>query len=90
MERDDVLVSASLTAMEMLRHGVTCFVRSRELPPRRDRPRRSAALGCDGDRAVLLRPHQIVMGILPEAMIETADDCIGRTAEFDGTLRRRA
>ena len=88
MERDDVLVSASLTAMEMLRHGVTCFVDPGNYHP----DATVEAVGGAGMRMVIARSSfdrtKSVMGILPEAMIETTDDCIARTAElmerFDG------
>ena len=88
MERDDVLVSASLTAMEMLRHGVTCFVDPGNYHP----DATVEAIGGAGMRMVIARSSfdrtKSVMGILPEAMIETTDDCIARTAElmerFDG------
>ena len=93
MERDDVLASASLTAMEMLRHGVTCFVDPGNYHP----DATVEAVGAAGMRMVIARSSfdrtKSVMGILPEAMIETTEDCIARTAElmerFDGAYGGR-
>ena len=82
MERDDVLVSASLTAMEMLRHGVTCFVDPGNYHP----DATVEAIGNAGMRMVIARSSfdrtKSVMGILPETMIETTEACIDRTAEL--------
>ncbi len=82
MERDDVLVSASLTAMEMLRHGVTCFVDPGNYHP----DATVEAVGKAGMRMVIARSSfdrtKSVMGILPDAMIETTEVCIERTADL--------
>jgi 5-methylthioadenosine/S-adenosylhomocysteine deaminase len=88
MTRDDVYVSSCLTAMEMLRHGVTCFV-----DPGNYHPAATVeAIGKGGGRMVLARSSfdltKSVMGLLPETMIETTDACLEATAallvEYDG------
>ena len=59
LEADDVRVSATLAAAELLRHGVTCFIDPGNYHPEASRRRR------DGDRhpgdrvALLLRSHEI-------------------------------
>lgn len=88
MTRDDVYVSSCLTAMEMLRHGVTCFV-----DPGNYHPAATVeAIGKGGGRMVLARSSfdltKSVMGLLPDSMIETTDTCLEATAallnEYDG------
>ena len=88
MTRDDVYVSSCLTAMEMLRHGVTCFV-----DPGNYHPAATVeAIGKGGGRMVLARSSfdltKSGMGLLPETMIETTDACLEATAdllkEYDG------
>ncbi len=80
MERDDVYTSSCLTAMEMLRHGVTCFIDPGNYHP----DATIEAIGASGMRMVVARSSfdrtKSVMGILPEAMIETTDQCLESTA----------
>ena len=85
MTREDVYVSSCLTAMEMLRHGVTCFV-----DPGNYHPEATVeAIGKGGGRMVLARSSfdltKSVMGLLPEAMIESTDKCIDATADLLAT-----
>lgn len=88
MEKDDVYVSSCLTAMEMLRHGVTCFIDPGNYHP----DATIEAIGASGMRMVVARSSfdrtKSVMGILPEAMIETTDKCLEQTAalldSYDG------
>lgn len=80
MTREDVYASACLTAMEMLRHGVTCFV-----DPGNYHPEATVeAVGKAGLRMIVARSSfdrtKSVMGILPEAMIESTEQCLERTA----------
>ena len=89
MTRDDVYVSACLTAMEMLRHGVTCFIDPGNYHP----DATVEAVGRAGMRMVIARSSfdrtKSVMGILPETMIETTEQCLDRAAALfeahDGT-----
>lgn len=82
MTRDDVRVSASLAATEMLRHGVTCFIDPGNYHP--DATVEAVAAG--GGRIVISRSSfdltKSVMGVLPEAMIETTEKCVDATAEL--------
>jgi 5-methylthioadenosine/S-adenosylhomocysteine deaminase len=82
MTRDDVYVSASFAALEMLRHGVTCFV-----DPGNYHPDASVeAVAATGMRMVIARSSfdltKSVMGLLPEAMIESTEKCIEASAEM--------
>ena len=95
MTREDVHVSACLTAMEMLRHGVTCFIDPGNYHP----DATVEAVGAAGMRMVVARSSfdrtKSVMGILPDAMIETTGQCLERTAAlleahdgaYDGRVR---
>ena len=93
MERNDVYVSSCLTAMEMLRHGVTCFIDPGNYHP----DATIEAIGASGMRMVVARSSfdrtKSVMGILPEAMIETTDKCLEQTAalldSYDGAHNGR-
>jgi 5-methylthioadenosine/S-adenosylhomocysteine deaminase len=80
MSRDDVRVSASLAAMELLRHGVTCFVDPGNYHPAAT----IEAVAAAGGRMVISRSSfdltKSVMGVLPEAMIETTEKCVDETA----------
>lgn len=82
MTRDDVRVSASLAAAEMLRHGVTCFV-----DPGNYHPGATVeAVVNTGGRIVISRSSfdltKSVMGILPKSMIESTDACVEATREL--------
>lgn len=80
MTREDVYVSASFAALEMLRHGVTCFV-----DPGNYHPDASVeAVAATGMRTVIARSSfdltKSVMGLLPEAMIESTEKCLDSSA----------
>jgi 5-methylthioadenosine/S-adenosylhomocysteine deaminase len=79
MTREDVRVSASLAAMELLRHGVTCFIDPGNYHPAATIEAVSAA----GGRMVISRSSfdltKSVMGVLPETMIETTEKCVDET-----------
>jgi 5-methylthioadenosine/S-adenosylhomocysteine deaminase len=76
MSADDVYVSSLFTTMSLLRCGVTCFIDPGNYHPRETG---KAALAA-GMRAVLGRSAfdmtKAVLGILPEAMIETTEQAI--------------
>ena len=80
MTREDVAVSAHLAAMEMLRHGVTCFIDPGNYHP----DATVEAVGAAGMRAVIARSSfdrtRSVMGVLPDALIETTGQCLDRAA----------
>ncbi len=82
MTREDVRVSASLAAAEMLRHGVTCFIDPGNYHP----DATVEAVARAGGRMVVSRSSfdltQSVMGILPDSMIETAQTCVTETAKL--------
>ena len=78
---DDVRVSATLAAAELLRHGVTCFV-----DPGNYHPEASVdGIMATGIRAVVSRSSfdltKSVLGVLPERMIETTRMALDRAAE---------
>ena len=71
LEGEDVRVSATLAAAELLRHGVTCFI-----DPGNYHPESSVeGIMSTGIRAIVSRSSfdltKSVLGILPERMIET-------------------
>jgi len=71
LEGDDVRISATLAAAELLKHGVTCFI-----DPGNYHPEASVeGIMATGIRAVVSRSSfdltKSVLGILPERMIET-------------------
>ena len=80
MTREDVEVSARLAAMEMLRHGVTCFIDPGNYHP----DATVEAVGAAGMRMVVARSSfdrtRSVMGVLPDALIETTGQCLDRAA----------
>ena len=98
MTREDVHVSASFTAIEMLRHGVTCFIDPGNYHP----DATVEAIAASGMRMVVSRSSfdrtKSVMGLLPEAMIETTDQALAATEEVlekyanahDGRVRAAA
>lgn len=84
MTEEDVHVSASLASIELLRHGVTCFIDPGNYHP--DATVR--AIAASGLRMVVSRSSfdktKSVMGLLPESMIETTDHCLAKTEELFG------
>ena len=82
MTEEDVYVSSSLAAIELLRHGVTCFV-----DPGNYHPDATArAIAASGLRMVLATScfdkTKSVLGLLPESMIQTTDRCLAKTEEL--------
>lgn len=82
MSAADVYVSASLAAVELLTHGVTCFV-----DPGNYHPEATVDAVCaTGMRLVIARSNfdktKSVLGVLPKSMIETTDDCLQHTSEL--------
>ena len=82
MTEEDVYVSASLAAIELLRHGVTCFI-----DPGNYHPEATVrAIAASGLRMVVSNScfdkTKSVMGLLPESMIETTDRCLAKTEEL--------
>jgi 5-methylthioadenosine/S-adenosylhomocysteine deaminase len=80
LEGDDVRVSATLAATELLRHGVTCFV-----DPGNYHPEASVeGVMATGIRMIVSRSSfdltKSVLGILPERMIETTAAAMERAA----------
>lgn len=79
MSRDDVHVSARLATLELLRHGVTCFVDPGNYHP----DATVAAVLETGIRVVIARSSfdrtKSVMGLLPESMIESTQQCLDTT-----------
>ncbi len=81
LEADDVRVSATFAASELLRHGVTCFV-----DPGNYHPEASVEGAMStGIRMLVSRSSfdltKSVLGILPERMIETTDVALKRAEE---------
>lgn len=79
MTEADVYVSASLAAIELLRHGVTCFVDPGNYHP--DATVR--AIAETGLRMVVSTScfdrTKSVMGLLPQSMIEDTAHCLAKT-----------
>ena len=80
LESEDVRVSATLAATELLRHGVTCFV-----DPGNYHPEASVeGVMATGIRMIVSRSSfdltKSVLGILPERMIETTAVALERAA----------
>jgi 5-methylthioadenosine/S-adenosylhomocysteine deaminase len=80
LEGDDVRVSATLAATELLRHGVTCFI-----DPGNYHPEASVeGVMATGIRMIVSRSSfdltKSVLGILPERMIETTTVAMERAA----------
>ena len=82
MTEEDVYVSASLAAVELLRHGVTCFIDPGNYHP--DATVR--AIGASGMRMVVARSSfdktKSVLGLLPASMIETTEHCLACASEM--------
>jgi len=78
LESEDVRLSATLAAAELLRHGVTCFI-----DPGNYHPEASVeGIMATGIRAIVSRSSfdltKSVLGILPERMIETTQVALER------------
>jgi len=84
MTEEDVYVSASLAAVELLRHGVTCFTDPGNYHP--DSTVR--AIAATGMRMVVARSSfdktKSVLGLLPASMIESTEHCLESTEELFG------
>ncbi len=82
MSEEDVFVSSLFASMELLRHGVTCFVEPGNYHPMAT----GRAVLQTGMRAVLGRSAfdltKAVLGILPDAMIEKTEQALDRTEEL--------
>jgi len=81
LDSDDVRLSATLAAAELLKHGVTCFI-----DPGNYHPEASVeGLMSTGIRAVVSRSSfdltKSVLGILPERMIESTAVALERAEE---------
>jgi 5-methylthioadenosine/S-adenosylhomocysteine deaminase len=80
LEGEDVRVSATLAATELLRHGVTCFIDPGNYHPEATV---EGALAT-GIRMIVARSSfdltKSVLGILPERMIETTETALERAA----------
>jgi len=82
MQAEDVYVSASLAAIELLTHGVTCFI-----DPGNYHPKATIDAVCAaGMRVVIARSSfdktKSVLGVLPSTMIETTEECLQRTGDL--------
>lgn len=82
MTEEDVYVSASLATIELLRHGVTCFIDPGNYHP----DATLKAVAASGMRMVMARSSfdktKSVLGLLPESMIETTEHCLASTEEL--------
>jgi cytosine/adenosine deaminase-related metal-dependent hydrolase len=82
MREEDVYASVSLAAIEMLRHGVTCYIEPGNYHP--DTTVR-AIMGA-GMRMVLavscFDRNKSVTGLMPDGMIENTQRCIAKTEEL--------
>lgn len=82
MREEDVYTSVTLAAIEMLRHGVTCYIEPGNYHP--DATVR-AVMGA-GMRMVLavscFDRNKAVTGLMPESMIENTERCIAKTEEL--------
>lgn len=81
---EDVFVSSSLAAIELLRHGVTCFID----PGNYHADATIRAVMATGMRMVTAAScfdkTKSVMGLLPASMIESTEHCLAKTeALFD-------
>lgn len=90
MSAEDVTVSASLAAMELLKHGVTCFI-----DPGNYHPKATVdAVAATGIRLVASRSSfdktKSVMGLLPKAMIESTEEALDRAEEVLAAYPARA
>jgi 5-methylthioadenosine/S-adenosylhomocysteine deaminase len=81
LEHEDVQLSATLAAAELLKHGVTCFI-----DPGNYHPEASVeGIMATGIRAIVSRSSfdltKSVLGILPERMIENTEVALERAEE---------
>src|ERR1051325_7014226 len=78
LDGDDVRVSATLAATELLKHGVTCFIDPGNYPPEAS----VEGVMATGIRMVVSRSSfdltKSVMGILPERLIENTATALER------------
>jgi 5-methylthioadenosine/S-adenosylhomocysteine deaminase len=78
LEGDDVRISATLAAAELLKHGVTCFIDPGNYHPEASVEGTTAT----GIRAIVSRSSfdltKSVLGILPERMIESTEAALER------------
>lgn len=84
MEEEDVAVSVTLAAIEMLRHGVTCYIEPGNYYP----DATVSAVMAAGMRMVLATScfdqNKAVTGVMPQRMIKDTARCIAETeAIFD-------
>jgi 5-methylthioadenosine/S-adenosylhomocysteine deaminase len=93
MGEEDVAVSVTLAAIEMLRHGVTCYVEPGNYHPGATV---KAVMGA-GMRMVLgvscFDQNKSVTGLMPQSMIEDTSRCIAKTealfAQYPGKYAGR-
>jgi 5-methylthioadenosine/S-adenosylhomocysteine deaminase len=82
MREEDVAVSVTLAAIEMLRHGVTCYIE----PGNYHADATVDAVMGAGMRMVLavscFDQNKAVTGLMPESMIEDTARCIAKTEEL--------
>lgn len=81
LDSDDVRLSATLAAAELLKHGVTCFI-----DPGNYHPEASVeGIMATGIRAIVSRSSfdltKSVLGVLPERMIETTQTALDRAEQ---------
>ena len=81
LDGDDVRLSATLAAAELLKHGVTCFI-----DPGNYHPEASVeGIMATGIRAIVSRSSfdltKSVLGVLPERMIETTQMALDRAEQ---------
>jgi 5-methylthioadenosine/S-adenosylhomocysteine deaminase len=88
MTRDDVHASARFAAMEMLRHGVTCFVDPGNYHP----DATVEGVAPSGIRLVVSRScfdrTKGTVGVLPPAMNETTEKCLAETEKMLASYAR--
>jgi len=82
MREEDVAVSVTLAAIEMLRHGVTCYIEPGNYHP----DATVSAVMAAGMRMVLavscFDQNKAVTGLMPESMIEDTARCIAKTEQL--------
>jgi 5-methylthioadenosine/S-adenosylhomocysteine deaminase len=82
MREEDVRISVSLAAIEMLRHGITCYIEPGNYQPDTTV---EVMMGA-GLRMVVAAScfdrNKAVTGLMPEAMIENTAKCIAKTEEL--------
>lgn len=82
MREEDVYASVRLAAIEMLRHGVTCFIEPGNYHPAVT----VQAIMDAGMRMVLavscFDKNRSVTGLMPESMIENTERCVAKTEQL--------